>query len=74
MGGLELAKKEMDTSTIREATIDGYQGIEGLIVGPKTRYTTIILKDGRLFSVSTTPPTQENKELTEGIMDTFDFK
>lgn len=71
---LELAKKEMDVSTIKEATIDGYQGIEGLIVGPKTRYITTVLKDSKLFSVSTMPPTVENKKLTEQILATFDFK
>lgn len=71
---LELAKREMDTSTIKEVTIDGYQGIVGLIIGPKTRYITTVLKGGKLFSVSTMPPTQENKELTEKILSTFDFR
>lgn len=58
---LERAKTEMDTSTIKDASIDGYKGIEGLT-------------DGRLFSVSTIPPTPENKELTEQILATFDFQ
>lgn len=71
---LERSKTEMDKSTIKEASIDGYKGIEGLILGPKTRYITIIQKDGRLFSVSTIPPTQENKELTEKILATFDLQ
>ncbi|PIY79354.1 MAG: hypothetical protein COY81_02995 [Candidatus Pacebacteria bacterium CG_4_10_14_0_8_um_filter_43_12] len=71
---LEMAKKEMDSVTIKEATIGSYSGIEGLIVGPKTRHITIVLKDGKLFSVSTAPPTQENKELTEKIMATLDFE
>jgi len=70
---LELAKKEMEATTIKEATIDSYQGIEGLIVGPKTRYITTVLKDGKLFSVSTMPLTEENKKLTEQILATFDF-
>lgn len=71
---LELAKREMDPSTIKEVTIDGYKGIEGLILGPKTRYITIILKGSKLFSVSTMPPTQENKTVTETILPTLDFK
>lgn len=71
---LERSKSEMDKSTIKDASINGYKGIEGLILGPKTRHITIIQKDGRLFSVSTIPPTQENKELTEKILATFDFQ
>lgn len=30
----------MDTLSIKEASIDGYKGIEGLILGPKTRYSS----------------------------------
>lgn len=71
---LEKSKSKMDKATIKETSIDGYKGIEGLILGPKTRYITIIQKDGRLFSVSTYPPTQENKELTNKILDTFKFE
>lgn len=71
---LERSKTEMDAATIKDASIDGYKGIEGLILGEKTRYITIIQKDGRLFSVSTIPPTPENKELTEQILATFDFQ
>jgi hypothetical protein len=64
----------MDPTTIEEAMIDGYKGIEGLIVGPKTRYITVVLKGNKLFSVSTLPPTAENKAITEQILSTFDFK
>lgn len=71
---LEKAKTEMDKTTIKETSIDVYKGIEGLILGPKTRYITIVLKDGKLFSVSTIPPTQENKKLTAEVLATFDFK
>ena len=70
---LELSKREMDPNTIKEVTIDGYKGIEGLILGPKTRYITIILKGSKLFSVSTMPPTQENKAVTESILPTLNF-
>lgn len=71
---LELSKKEMDPSTIKEVTIDNYKGIEGLILGPKTRYITIVLKNKKLFSVSTLPPTPENKAITDQILPTFNFK
>lgn len=71
---LENAKKEMDSSTIKDVTIAGVKGIEGLILGPKTRYITILLKNNRLFTVSTFPPTIENKALTDRILPTFSFK
>ncbi|MBI4991405.1 hypothetical protein HZB96_04915 [Candidatus Gottesmanbacteria bacterium] len=71
---LEKAKDAMDANTIKDASIDGYEGIEGLILGEKTRYITMIIKDGKLFSVSTIPPNQENKELTEQILATFAFQ
>lgn len=71
---LEQAKTEMDQPSIKETSIDGYRGIEGLIMGPKTRYITIVLKDNKLFSISTTPPTAENKATTDQILSTFDFK
>ncbi len=71
---LERAKTEMDPTSIKEATIDGYKGIEGLIVGPKTRYITIVLKGNKLFSVSTLPPTPANKALTDQILPTLSFK
>ena len=71
---LERAKTEMDPATIKDATIAGYRGIEGLITGPKTRYITTVLVNDRLFSVSTYPPQPENKELTDQIIATFDFQ
>lgn len=71
---LEKAKMEMDKNTIKDTSIAGYKGIEGLIVGPKTRYITTVIKDGRLFSVSTIPPTEENKAITDRILSTFSFK
>lgn len=69
-------KTGMSPNTIKEVTIDGYQGIEGLveISGPKSHYLTFIGKDGKPFSVSTYPPTVENKELTDKIISTFNFQ
>lgn len=74
LSDLELLKKEMDPKSIKEVTLGGYKGIEGLILGPKTRYITIILKGNKLFSVSTMPPTLENKSRSEIILATFNFK
>lgn len=72
---LELAKTGMDPASIKETSIDGYNGIEGIANAsdPKKHYSTVILKDGRLFSVSTYPPLPESKELTDQIMETFKF-
>jgi hypothetical protein len=72
--GLEQAKKEMDQESIQEATVDGLKGVEGLIIGPKGRYHTIIIKDGKLMSFSTYPPTEENKAITEQILSTVSFE
>jgi len=71
---LDKNKMGMDASSIRDTSIDGYNGFYGLILGEKTRYMAIVLKDDKLFSVSTIPPTQENKDLTDQILATFDFQ
>ncbi len=70
---LERAKTEMDTATIKPVEVDGFSGIEGLIEGEKTRYITTLLVGDKLFSVSTIPPTQENKTITDNILATFAF-
>lgn len=73
---LELAKTGMDPASIKDTSIDGYNGVEGIANAndPKKHYLTVILKDGRLFSVSTYPPQPENKELTDKIIETFNFQ
>ena len=73
---LDKIKTGMDPKSINEVTIDGIDGIEGLvnISGPKAHYTTAIIKDGKLFTVSTYPPTAENKALTDQILATFRFE
>ncbi len=73
---LEKTKIGMDPASIRETSIDGYSGIKGIANpnDPKRHYTTIVLKDDRLFSVSTYPPQPQNKQLTEQIIATFNFK
>ena len=64
----------MDPKSIKDVTLGGFKGIEGLILRQKTRYVTIILKGNKLFSVSTMPPTQENKAQSEIILATFNFR
>lgn len=72
---LEKTKTGMEPNTIKETSIDRYKGIEGVTgaSSPKTHYLTVIIKDGKLFSVSTWPPMPENKALTEQILRTFKF-
>jgi len=72
----DLEKAKTGMSSIKEASIDGYSGIEGTANtnDPKKHYLTVVLKDGRLFSVSTYPPQPENKELTDKIIQTFNFR
>jgi len=72
--GLEQAKKDTDPDTIKEATVGDYVGFEGLVVGPKTRYQVLVIKDGKPLSFSTWPPTEENKVITEQILSTVSFK
>lgn len=73
---LDKIKTGMDPNSVKEATISGIKGIEGLTVisGPKNHYVTAIIKDGKLFTVSTYPMTAENKTLTDQILATFSFK
>jgi hypothetical protein len=73
---LDKIKTGMDPNSVKEATISGIRGIEGLIniSGSKNHFTTAIIKDGKLFTVSTYPPTVENKALTDQILTTFSFK
>lgn len=71
---LEKVKVGMDTTTIKEITINGYKGIEGSITGPKAHYLTALLNNGKIYTISTWPPVSENKALTDQILATFSFK
>lgn len=72
--GLEPIKAEMDPKTIKEASVGGYNGIEGLIVGPRSRYNIYIIRDGKPVSFSTIPYTEENKAITDEILSTVSFE
>lgn len=74
VGGLEQVKKEMNLQTVYEAVVGGYKGIQGQIEGPKARYYTYILKDGKPVSFSTIPYTEENKTITDQILSTVSFE
>lgn len=71
---LEKGKMGMDSTTIKEVTIGGIQGIEGLVLGQKTRYMTVLLVNDRILTLSTIPPTVENKTITDSILSTLIFK
>lgn len=73
---LDKIKTGMEPKSVKEITIDGYKGIEGMTVisGPKNHYLMAIIKDGKLFTVSTYPSTEESKALTDRIVATFSFK
>lgn len=73
---LDKIKTGMSPNSTKEVMVDGYKGIEGLIEisGPKNHYTTAIVKNGKLFTLSTYPPTPENKQLTDKIISTIKFK
>lgn len=73
---LNKIKTGMDPKSVKEVIVGGIKGIEGLvnISGSKAHYTTAIIKDGKLFTVSTYPPTIENKALTDQILATFKFE
>ncbi|HCE30939.1 hypothetical protein A2778_05695 [Candidatus Daviesbacteria bacterium RIFCSPHIGHO2_01_FULL_40_24] len=71
---LEINKKGMDPSTIKDVEIGGYKGVEGLVTGPKNRYLTVIIKNGKFITLSTIPPTLENKAITDQIFSTINFQ
>lgn len=71
---LEINKKGMDPSTIKDAEIGGYKGVEGLVTGPKNRYLTVIIKNGKFITLSTIPPTLENKAITDQILSNISFQ
>lgn len=71
--GLEEAKLEMDKDTVKETSVGGYKGIEGLIVGQRERFNTIIIKDGKTLSFSTYPATEKNEAITDRILSTLSF-
>lgn len=73
-GMLEKTKTGVDPGSIKNVTVGGFNGVEGLYTGPKSRYSTSIIKDGKLITFSTYPPTLENKNITDQILSTISFQ
>jgi len=73
---LDKIKTGMSPNSIKEIIIDGYKGIEGLIEisGPKNHFMSAIIKNGKLLTLSTFPPSEKNIRLTHQIISTFKFK
>lgn len=71
--GFEQAQQEMEQGSIQDTVVGDYDGVEGLVTGPKGRYLTLILKNGKLISFSTIPATEENKAITKQILSTVSF-
>ncbi|MDP2638149.1 MAG: hypothetical protein Q8P26_03755 [Candidatus Levybacteria bacterium] len=71
---LENVKEELNSETVKNIVIDGYKAVEGQVKGERNRFVAYILKDKNLFTLATSQPTKENKELTDKILSTFDFK
>jgi len=71
---LEQVKIGMDQTTIKDTTVGGIQEIEGLVTGPKTKYLTALIKNNKLLTFSTFPPTPGNKEITAKILDSIRFE
>lgn len=72
--GIEKSKTGMDQSTIENMTIAGYKGFGGLYTGPKSHYTAIIIKNNKMITFSTYPPTPDNKNTTDQILSTISFQ
>lgn len=71
---LQKAQTEMDPSTIQEINIGSYKGLEGLITGPKTRWSAHIIKDHKLIYFYTYPTALEYKHITDQILSTISFQ
>lgn len=70
-GGL---KTELDEGSIEETTVDGFYAIKGQYKGERNRFVTIIVTNKGILTLATSQPTEENRNLTDSILKTFDFK
>ncbi len=70
---LDDYKAELNPETIEETTISGYPAIKGQLVGERNRFVTYILLEDGVFSLFTAEPTENNKLLTDKILNTFVF-
>jgi len=70
----QLLKEDLDTGTVEDTITAGYPAIKGQGKGERNRLVTYILKGNTKISLFTSEPTQINKELTDQILSTFQFK
>jgi len=68
----ELLKQELDNPT--ESIISGKKAVHGQIKGERNRFVTHILMDDGRFTLFTAEPTEENRLLSEKIINTFKFE
>ena len=66
-------KEDFIASSIKEVTVGGYPGIRGQYKGERNRYVTMFIKNGGLFTLSTSYPLPENEILSNQILSTFKF-
>lgn len=71
---LDDLKKELDERSIEETTVDGFPAVKGQYKGQRNRFVTQIVTDKGIFTLATSQPTSENRDITDTILDTFDFK
>jgi len=66
-------KEDFIASSIKGVTVGGYPGIRGQYKGERNRYVTMFMKNGGLFTLSTSDPLPENESLSNQILQTFQF-
>lgn len=69
----EELKTDLEPASIKEVKISGFPAVEGQIKGERNRFVTHILTNTGKWSLFTSEPTIENKNLTEQILSTLKF-
>ena len=68
---LEIFKDDLKDTT--EIKLDGFEAMQGQVIGTRNRFATYIVTDKGIFKLFTAEPTEENRVLTENILKTFEF-
>lgn len=71
---LELRKDELSPETVSMLTTAGKPALRGQIKGVRNRFVTYIKLDIGLLSLFTAEPTPENEQLSNEIIETFQFE
>lgn len=64
-------KTELNSDSIEETTISGFEAVKGQYKGERNRFVTFIITDRGLLTLATSQPTEENKLLTDQILETL---